>query len=172
MTTALRTLSETAAAPAVEARRVEVKLSLYGAEAARLPAVPGLGCLELSGTGLISSECGTSAFTMAGTVRCHRSSAGLTLRTATFTGTRLSGYDAGPVELTLSSPEIVRPAGSFEVETTLFLSDANNAALPVRAVLRGLVADGALRELTVEGGGAGFCFAEFLADGECLDEEE
>lgn len=158
--------------PANEARNAHLTLTLFGTDAARLPAVPGLGTLTLAGTGLLSSECGTSAFSVTATLRCHRSANGLTLRNALFAGRRVSGYDAGPVEITLMQPETVPSNGAFHTTATLYLADANNAALPIEVTLHGVIADEVLQELTAEGNGAGFCFAEFLADGESLDEEE
>jgi hypothetical protein len=126
----------------------------------------------VAGTGTISSECGTTAYSMEGALSCNIADEGAHLSSLRLIGRRLSGFDAGEMRINLSEGlHGAVTAGQLELSGSCLYSDDNNSDLPLEITLKGTLSDGVPKKWELSAAGNGFNFALFLADGERLDEE-
>jgi hypothetical protein len=126
----------------------------------------------VSGTGTIGSECGTSTYVISGTIAyVTREDNMIGLSNFSLMGQRLSGYDSGDIVLKLAAGRNIEVSEDDSADLVITYSDDNNADLLIHTHAFATIVARGLRSLHLEGQGEGFSFAEFLADGETLDEE-
>lgn len=151
-------------------RAVNISAKLHAVESG-LAAVGGQAVTcQFSGTATVNSECGTGAYALSATLTYDVDGNTLSLRPFSVTGARLTGYEAGALKLAFKT-EQAAPAANWAIATDIAMSDVNNTDLLLKAKIHGVSEEGRLQALTLTAEGVGFNFAEFLADGESLDEE-
>lgn len=152
--------------PPLQGRKLFLRFTLF-----RTGKVVSGNHEEVSGTCLVSSDCGTASYSCNGSMAHELIGDRFTLHDLVVKGHRLSGFDAGDMRISAESVDGLSEDGCFHIPVQLNYSDANNECLWVGATLSGTISSAGLLQLDGDGTGDGFCFASFLADGETLDEE-
>ena len=166
--------NQSAGEEAPQRRQVFIQMTLFGVDATLSGATEKpVQHRNLSGTGTVSSECGTSTYVISGTVAYRTRAEKIGLHNITLMGQRLSGYDSGDISLKIDSTQKTQlsEGGDFAADVVLTYSDDNNTNLSIQTRASGAIIGQELQSLRLDGQGEGFSFAEFLADSETLDEE-
>ena len=154
--------------PMPERRRFLIKLSLFGAASAVAYATPqvavaqgGAGLspqsLAISGTGTITTDCGTSTYAFSGSASYTLAIDVVEILSLLLTGQFVSGLNIGPVRVenvgALTGP--VNPPGTYSASGTVAYTDDFNNAIPVDTTLGGGIANGMIETIGGNGTGAG-----------------
>jgi len=126
----------------------------------------------VAGTATVSSECGTTAYAIDGSLSCNIIDEQAHLLSCRLIGRRLSGFDAGEMRINLyKGVDASVVNDQCQLSGACLYSDNNNTDLALDLTLKGSLRDGVPEKWELSASGSGFNFALFLADGERLDEE-
>lgn len=172
MRKSLRGDSNDASVPSADRRRFLVKMSLFGAASAAVYAKPEVAAaagpaslspatLAISGTGTVTSVCGTSTYSYSGSASYTIANEVVTIQSLQVTGTFVSGVDIGTTSFE-NVGNLTGPANTddtYSASGTMAYTDDFNDALRMDYTMTGTTAGGVIDTISGTGEGQGLCTA-------------